>query len=615
MSPLTDQYSLDDARQVLQTVFGFDDFRHAQADVVDALLRGEHALAVMPTGAGKSMCFQIPAILNSQGLAIVVSPLVALMEDQVAALKLNDVAAETINSSHDWDSNAAAWRRVAAGDVRLLYLSPERLMDERMLSALKKLPVGLIAVDEAHCISRWGPSFRPEYEMLSQLRNHFPDVPITALTATADQATRNDITDRLFSKNGRVIVSGFDRPNIRILVAMRTSWKKQMLDYVQARSGQSGIVYCLSRKQTEEAATYLAENGVAALPYHAGMEKSDRSVHQDAFMTRTGVVIVATIAFGMGIDKSDVRFVFHTNLPGNVEAYYQEIGRAGRDGEPAETLMLYGLDDIRMRRLFIDQETGGEDHKRREHKRLDALIAFCESPSCRRHALLDYFGDEVSIEDNCGNCDVCLDPPELTDGRIVGGDIVAAVRLTGQRFGAAHLIDVLRGADNEKIRKFGHQELSCHGTGKDFGKDDLRAIIRQMVAVGLLQLDIQGHGGLSVTPKGNNFIDGEVDFNYRKIPSGRTRTKTKKKEKSAIDLSQTDTPLFDALKERRLALARQQGVPAYVIFPDKTLIDMASRKPLTKNEFARVHGVGDAKLKKFADPFLQTITDYLDQSG
>lgn len=615
MQLLNAQYSLDDAKDVLKSVFGFDEFRLAQADVVNALLAGENVLAVMPTGAGKSMCFQIPAILNTQEVTLVVSPLVALMEDQVAALRFNDVSAETINSSHDWGANAAAWRRVTAGDVRLLYISPERLMTDRMLSALKSMPIGLIAIDEAHCISRWGPSFRPEYEALSGLNDYFPDVPIAALTATADQATRKDITDRLFKNQGRVFVSGFDRPNIRISVAMRGSWKQQMLTFVQNRPGQSGIVYCLSRKQTEEAATYLAENGVAALPYHAGMEKSDRSAHQDAFMTRPGIVMVATIAFGMGIDKSDVRFVFHTNLPGNVEAYYQEIGRAGRDGEPADAHMLYGLDDIRMRRMFIDQENGGEDHKRREHKRLDVLIAYCESPTCRRNALLDYFGDEISINSNCGNCDICLDPPELIDGSGIGNEILNIVLSTGQRFGAAHLIDVLRGADNEKIRKFGHDEIPGHGAGKDFSKDELRSIVRQMVAAGLLQLDVQGHGGLSMTFKAQEFQSGGVDFSYRKdhVVSA-SKTKAKKSTNSNIELSRSDSGLFDALKERRLSLARSQGVPAYVIFPDKTLVDMANRKPLNDDEFALVHGVGAAKLKKFGEPFIKVITAYLDEA-
>ena len=615
MASLNDQHSLDDARHVLNNVFGFDDFRHAQAEVVEALLQGDHALAVMPTGAGKSMCFQIPAILNSTGLAVVVSPLVALMEDQVASLAVNDVAAVTINSSRDWESNAANWRRVAAGEIRLLYISPERLMTGRMLSALENLPVGLIAVDEAHCISRWGPSFRPEYENLSALKEYFPAVPIAALTATADQATRNDIVDQLFNNAGHVIVSGFDRPNICISVTMRGSWKQQMLDFVKARSGKSGIVYCLSRKQTEEAALYLADQGMAALPYHAGMKKSDRWAHQDAFMNRTGVVIVATIAFGMGIDKSDVRYVLHTNLPGNVEAYYQEIGRAGRDGEPAEAHLLYGLDDIRMRRMFIDQDNGGDNYKRREHKRLDALIAYCESPTCRRHALLDYFGDNVAVDENCGNCDICLDPPELVDGAIIGGDILNAVHLTGQRFGAAHLIDVLRGAANEKIRKFAHEDLSCHGVAKEFSKDELRSIICQMVAAGFLQLDIEGHGGLSISAKGQNFSSGKFEFDYRREQVHVSVKVIKKKKKIANELSNQETGLFEALKQQRLTLARQQGVPAYVIFPDKTLIDMASRKPLNEDEFAMVHGVGDAKIKKFAVPFLTAIAHFFDANN
>ena len=479
-----------EAHGVLRDVFGYDSFRPGQAEVVATLLDGGNILAVMPTGSGKSLCFQIPALLKG-GLTLVVSPLVALMEDQVAALRLAGVPAETINSSHDHGANVDAWRRVAAGETRILYLSPERLMTERMLAALGRLPLSLIAVDEAHCISRWGPSFRPEYEDLGRLGGLFEGVPMAALTATADRATRDDIITKLFAGRGRALVTGFDRPNIHLAVAMRQDWKSQLVEFVQAHAGECGIVYCLKRKQTEEIAVYLRSHGVTALPYHAGMEKADRAAHQDRFMAEPGVVIVATIAFGMGIDKADVRYVFHTNLPGSVEAYYQEIGRAGRDGLAADTMMLYGLDDIRLRRLFIDQEDSDDGHKRREHKRLDALIAYCETPECRRRVLLDYFDDEPAT---CGNCDVCQSPPEVADGTAEGHMVLAAMAGSGERFGAAHLIDILRGADTEKIRRFGHDRLEVHGTGAERPKDEWRSIIRQMVAAGYLKLDIQGHG-------------------------------------------------------------------------------------------------------------------------
>ena len=424
-------HDASEARRVLKDVFGYDSYRDGQEPVVAAVIAGNGVLAVMPTGSGKSLCFQIPAIVGG-GLTVVVSPLVALMEDQVAALRLAGVAAETINSSHDRETNTAAWRRVAGGETRLLYIAPERLMTEPMLRALGRLELRRIVVDEAHCISRWGPAFRPEYEQLAQLNVRFAEVPIAAFTATADQSTRDDIAAKLFAGAAKVFVAGFDRPNIRLGVGIRRDWRGQLLDFVRGRAGQSGIVYCLSRRKTEEAAALLAGEGVAALPYHAGMDKAERAANQDAFMTEAGVVMVATIAFGMGIDKPDVRYVYHTDLPANVEAYYQELGRAGRDGHPAEAHMLHGLDDIRMRRMFIEESTD-EAHRRREHKRLDLLIAYCESPECRRQSLLAYFGEAAAP---CGNCDVCENPPRVEDGTVAAQKALSVVHRTGQRFGA-----------------------------------------------------------------------------------------------------------------------------------------------------------------------------------
>ncbi|MBT3659635.1 MAG: DNA helicase RecQ [Rhodospirillaceae bacterium] len=599
---------IENARDILRETFGFDDFRPGQEEIITALTAGEHALAVMPTGSGKSLCFQVPALL-ADGVSIVVSPLVALMEDQVAALRLSGVAAETINSSRSYEDNAESWRRFAAGTAKIMYMAPERLMTERMLTALSKLPLRLIAIDEAHCISRWGPAFRPEYEQLSTLKDRFPGVPIGAMTATADDATRRDIRAQLFNGTGLEFVSGFDRPNINLGVEMRRDGRRQLLSFIEGHADASGIVYCLSRKKTDETAAFLNEKGVRALPYHAGMEKSQRSTNQDIFMTEPGVVMVATIAFGMGIDKPDVRFVFHANLPGNMEAYYQEIGRAGRDGAPAEALMLYGLDDLRMRRMFIDQEDADADHKRREHKRLDTLIAYCETPECRRQALLSYFGEDISP---CGNCDVCLDPPKLEDGTTVGQIVLSAVRDTGQMFGAAHLIDVVRGADTEKIRKSNHQRHASYGVGKDQPKEAWRSIIRQLTASGFLQLDMKGYGGLSITEKGAGLLAGAEEFRYRldAVAKPSTGRSAKKPPPAAVDLSDSDSELFNALKALRLELARGRGVPPYVIFPDKTLADMARKKPASVEAFSEVHGVGQAKLKKFAEPFLGAIASH-----
>ena len=593
--------------QILKDVFGYDSFRPGQAEVVDTLLAGEHALAVMPTGSGKSLCYQIPALVKG-GLSIVVSPLVALMEDQVAALRLAGVAAETINSSRDRDTNVAAWRRVAAGETRLLYLAPERLMTDRMLHALSKRPVSLIAIDEAHCLSRWGPSFRPEYEALSQLQNHFPGVPIAALTATADQATQHDIADKLFGGNGRLFVSGFDRPNIRLNVDIRSDAKRQLLDALKNHAGDSGIVYCLSRAKTEKTAEFLNANGVRALPYHAGLSAELRARHQEIFMMEPAVVIVATIAFGMGIDKPDVRFVCHTDMPGNVEAYYQEIGRAGRDGKPAVAHMLYGLDDLRMRRQFIEQEDSAPDHKRREHKRLDALIAYCEASTCRRQALLDYFGDAC---EPCGNCDICLNPPKMVEGAATAQKLLTACQDTGQVFGQAHLIDIVRGANTEKMRTTGHDRLAVHGSGADLSQNAWRSIVRQLVAGGFLKIDVAGHGGLSLTAKGQALGRGEETFRYREDLIAKTGSKAARarRQQPPSDLDAEETELLSLLKELRTQLAQERGVPAYMIFADRSLEDMARQKPRDEDAFADIHGVGAAKLAEFADAFLDVILE------
>ncbi len=565
-----DANAQSDDRRILHDVFGFDDYREGQEPVIRALLAGGNALAVMPTGSGKSLCFQVSALAMG-GLTIVVSPLVALMQDQVAALRLAGVPAETINSARDRSDNVAVWRSVAAGETQLLYLSPERLMTERMLAALANLPVRLIAVDEAHCISQWGPAFRPDYEALAQLRERFPGVPIAALTATADNATRRDIAAKLFNGDGEIFVAGFDRPNIKLTVEMRRNGSQQLLAFLVRHKGESGIVYCLSRKKTENISRLLTENGISALPYHAGMDKWDRDRNQDSFMTEPGQVMVATIAFGMGIDKPDVRFVFHTDLPGSMEAYYQEIGRAGRDDQPAEAHMLYGLDDIRMRRV-----------------------------------LLAYFGD---LGEACGNCDTCLDPVELHDGVEVGQQALSTVRSTGQRFGAVHIIDILRGTETEKALAARHDRLPTFGVGAERSKDSWRSIIRQLVAAGFLRLDIEGYGGLSITDKGQALLQDAEGFSFREEKAPEKRAKKSRRGTPLPALDDADGDLLAALKNLRLRLAKERGVPAYVVFSDRSLIDMAQRRPQNAAAFAEVHGVGDAKLRDFGDIFLQAIAD------
>jgi len=596
----------DAAKQrVLHQVFGFNTFRPGQETVVDALLDGRHVLAVMPTGSGKSLCYQVPALVED-GLTIVVSPLLALMEDQIAALRLAGVAAETINSGRSRDDNVAVWRRVSLGETKILYLSPERLMSERMLSALGKLPVRLIAIDEAHCISQWGPAFRPDYEALTQLPRLFPEAAVGAFTATADEVTRADIVAKLFGGDALLHVTGFDRPNIQLVVERRRDRKKQMIDFLAAHRGESGIVYCLSRAKCEEMARMLSDNGVRALPYHAGMDAEVRVRNQGIFLAEPGVVMVATIAFGMGIDKSDVRFVFHADIPGSLEAYYQEIGRAGRDGQPAVAHMLYGLDDIRMRRQFIEQEDSGDERKRREHKRLDALIGYCEAPECRRRPLLAYFGED---SEPCGNCDVCRDPIPLADGSAEARLAMAAIIGTGERFGSAHLIDVLRGSASEKVARFGHDTIRAFGIGKAHSVDAWRSMLRQMIAAGFLELDVGGYGGITISAPGRDLLRGEGTFRYRPDTVAGNSKRRAKTAEAATDWTDDEAELLGRLKELRRSLAVERRVPAYVVFTDKSLEDMIRRRPTSRAEFGEVSGVGAAKLRDFADFFLAVLMD------
>ncbi len=596
---------------VLKETFGYDSFRAGQEEVVECLLNGTSVLAVMPTGAGKSLCFQVPALVKD-GLTLVVSPLVALMQDQVSALKLAGVAADAIHSNQDREANVEVWQRVANGDIKILYLAPERLMTERMLNALSRLPVSMIAIDEAHCLSQWGPAFRPDYAELGNLTNFFPNVPIAAMTATADEATRRDIEIQLFNGNHETFVSGFDRPNLTLNVSMKKGWKDQLIDYVQSRKGVSGIVYCLSRKKTEEVAEILRGEGINAIAYHAGLSAEERTERQNRFVTEPDLVVAATVAFGMGIDKPDVRYVFHTDMPSSIEAYYQEIGRAGRDGKEADVHMLFGAGDIRLRKQFIEQETNSDDdHKRREVSRLNSLITYAEASTCRRQTLLQYFGEETEV---CGNCDNCLSPVEMKDGTERAHMIFDAIFDTGERYGQAHIIDVIIGKETEKLLKAGHDDISSFAQGADIPRAEWQSLVRQMISQGLLEVDIAGYSGLLITRQGQEFQRSNANFSYRDDAlATQTQKANRKKAKSSttpsIDLSERDSELLLTLKKKRLALAKERGVPAYVIFTDKTLEDMAQRRPATLEAFERVRGVGKSKLKKFAEEFMAVIAD------
>lgn len=590
---------------ILREVFGYHSFRPNQEAVIDTLSSGQNVLAVMPTGSGKSLCYQIPALMYD-GLTVVVSPLIALMRDQVSALKLSGVNADTINSSNDQSANHAVWMQLNSGSLKLLYISPEKLMTESVLEALKRRKLALIAVDEAHCISQWGPAFRPEYADLAQLHKLFPTTPILATTATADEVTRTDILRLLFAGNAIVRVQGFDRPNIKLSVAAKIGSSQQILDFLAPRKGASGIVYCLSRKKTEATAALLESKGFHALTYHAGMDKGQRDINQGTFMTESGIVMVATNAFGMGIDKSDIRFVLHADMPGSIEAYYQELGRAGRDGEPADAHMLFGFDDMRMRRFFIDEEDAGADRQRREHQRLNALIGYCESPTCRRRALLAYFGERANP---CGNCDMCLNPVEVSDGTEYGRMALSAIYRTKQLYGAVHIVDVLRGKMTQKVSSAGHDRLPTFGVGKELTNPEWRALIRQLVTSGFLVPDIAKYGGLKITEAGRDLLRGSVTFEFRRpVKSARGQKSSEPKQAAQLaNLSADDEKLLERLKILRLHLAKERAVPAYVIFPDRSLELMAQIRPTTYAEFSRISGVGATRLREFAEIFISEI--------
>jgi len=596
------------ALSTLKSVFGFDAFRPGQEGIIARLMAGENVLAVMPTGAGKSLCYQVPALLFD-GLTIVISPLVALMDNQVSGLRANGVDAACIHSGQSRDDNVAQWRRVSSGQSKILYLSPERLMTPRMLRAIGALNPAMFVIDEAHCVSKWGPAFRPEYGQLGDLQTIFPGARIAAFTATADAATREDIAQTLFSRRGEIIVHGFDRPNLSLAIAPKIDRKKQLLDFMESVKGQSGIVYALSRKNTEDFAALLKEAGYKAWPYHAGLDAQLRFDTQERFMAEEGIVIVATIAFGMGIDKPDIRFVYHTNLPGSLEAYYQEIGRAGRDGGPALTAMCYGLDDVALRRRFITQESSETDHQIREMKRLDALLSYCEASTCRRQVMLSYFGETAGP---CGNCDNCDNPPEMVDASVPLTYLLNAITETGSRFGQAHVIAVARGANTERIRQFGHDKLQSYGGAKQLSAPYLQALTRQALASGHLDMDIERFGALKLTDKGRAVLGGREVFKCKSIQVSASAKRADRKRKMAAQssaLSERDNDLLLALKAKRMEIARDMAKPAYVVFSDATLIDMAQKRPATRDAMLDVSGVGAVKFQKFGAIFLDVIAE------
>ncbi len=600
-------------REVLDRVFGYGAFRGEQEAIIEHVAGGGDCLVVMPTGGGKSLCYQIPALLRA-GVAVVVSPLIALMQDQVDALRQAGVRAGYLNSTLTFGEVWAIEDDARAGRLDLLYVAPERLMGERTLALLDGLRIALFAIDEAHCVSQWGHDFRPEYLQLSVLHERYPGVPRIALTATADAPTRREIAERLGLGGARVFVSGFDRPNIRYAIVPKRNAREQLLRFLDAEHrGHAGIVYCLSRRKVEETAQWLRDRGYCALPYHAGMGAEERKRHQDAFVREDAVIIVATIAFGMGIDKPDVRFVAHLDLPKSIESYYQETGRGGRDGLPADAWMAYGLADVITLRQMVEGSEAGEQRKRLEVRKLDAMLGLCELTTCRRRTLLAYFGETRA--EPCGNCDNCIAPPEAWDATEAARKALSCVYRTGQRFGAGYVIDVLLGKDNERIRGFGHQRLSTFGIGADLDVSTWRSVFRQLVARGLMSVDVEGFGSLKLTGESRAVLRGACEVRLRRDAAAPKKQKRRREPAArAAAARATLAPerqrLFDALRAHRRELAKAQGVPPYVIFHDVTLEAMAEQQPCTLDEFAALPGVGEKKLERYAAAFIEVIAGH-----
>lgn len=609
---------MSSALDLLHTIFGYNAFRGAQAEIIDHVVHSGDALVLMPTGGGKSLCYQIPALLRP-GCAIVVSPLIALMQDQVDALLQAGVQAAFLNSSLSFDATIDTERRLFSGELNLLYVAPERLLTERFLSLLDRLDhvgkLSLFAIDEAHCVSQWGHDFRPEYIQLSTLHERYPSVPRIALTATADELTRNEIRHRLGLVDARVFISSFDRPNIRYTIVERDKPRQQLLELLDTHRHEAGIVYCLSRKKVDETAAWLQQQGIDALPYHAGMTTEQRRANQQRFVREDGIVMVATIAFGMGIDKPDVRFVAHLDLPKSLEAYYQETGRAGRDGEPAIAWMAYGLNDVVIHRQRIDESTAPDEQKRIERQKLDAMLAYCEAADCRRTVLLNYFGE---TSDTCDNCDTCLDPPERWDGTVAAQKLLSAAIRSGQRYGAGHLIDILRGKCTEKISQYQHDQLPTFGIGKEHDESTWRSVARQLLATGLLHADPQRYGGLILTETARPVLKGETTLMLRRpvMQSKNNSKATRNKAHRAMatmhttsHASSNEDPLFQALRTWRAQRAQEQGTPAYVILHDKTLHEIVAQRPTSLEELSLISGIGKAKLERYGLQILGVLSE------
>ena len=595
---------MSEALTILNQTFGYPIFRGEQEEIIGQIANGGDALVLMPTGGGKSLCYQIPALLRD-GVGIVVSPLIALMQNQVDQLKQLGVRAEFLNSTQLIDESERVQREVLAGNIDLLYVAPERLLTPGFLQLLERMSVALFAIDEAHCVSQWGHDFRPEYLQLSILHERFPDVPRIALTATADELTRQEMIKRLKLEDARIFISSFDRPNIRYSVVEKQDARQQLLRFLrEEHPGDVGIIYCLSRKKVDETAHWLKGQGIAALPYHAGMDTESRRRNQDKFLRDDSIVMVATIAFGMGIDKPDVRFVAHLDLPKSVEGYYQETGRAGRDGQPANAWMTYGLSDVVQLSRMIEQSEADEAHKRVERHKLDAMLGYCETVTCRRQMLLQYFGEAGAP---CGNCDTCLTPPQTWDGSLAAQQALSTVYRTGQRFGAGHLIDVLIGKVTERMKSLGHDKLSTFGLGKDFDDKRWRSVFRQLVATGLLRVDVTGYGALLLNEASRPVLRGEQNVRFRREVDVEKTKAPKTRSKVPIDLPEDRLKLLEALRTLRRKLSEEQGVPSFVIFHDSTLMQLVMQRPQSRVQLAKITGIGAQKLERYGAALLDVL--------
>ena len=597
--------SVDDPLHILNQTYGYEQFRGQQADAIEHVVNGGSAFVLMPTGGGKSLCYQIPALCRD-GVGVVVSPLIALMQDQITALEQLGISAGAINSAMPCDKVLKVKQKLRNNELDLLYVAPERLVMEEFLEMLDETKIALFAIDEAHCVSQWGHDFRPDYIALSLLANRYEGVPRIALTATADKPTRKDIVERLALADGKTFIDGFDRPNIHYAIMERNNPKKQVHDFItNNHPADSGIIYCISRKKAEDMAAWLQGKGMNALPYHAGLTPRVRSDNQDRFLREDAVIIVATIAFGMGIDKPDVRFVGHMNIPKSIEAYYQETGRAGRDGLPSNAFMIYGMEDAAMQRNWIDSSEAPEIQKRIEHQKINALIGLCEAAICRRQILLEYFADSC---EPCGNCDTCDTKPETFDGTIVAQMALSAVCRTGQRFGMIYVIDVLLGKEDERIIRFAHDKQSTFGIGGELSKLEWQNIFRQLVSQNLLMVDVNEHNGIKITEKGFLFLKEKDTISFRKLSEKQKTKKSRRAKKAVVELdNDVDQDLYENLRATRQQIAKKRRLPAYVIFHDKTLIELAKAKPQNLDEMLDITGIGESKLRKFGQELLNVI--------